>query len=245
MDKSTFTIRDFNNALHVFDLRGKRLVFKDRYADGFIVTFCGRIRFSCEQGSLIADREHSVFLPRGLSYVNECEEDAESLVFNFYAEGTSQLPQSLTPVHEFFAINCFDTIEKATRLRDGGRLLILSEMYSLADRLLAAPSNMSATQEIPTIALAYMAEHYAEPSLTVKHIADACYVSEVYLRKLFVRYRGVTPFKALQELRMERARVLAKEKRPVGEIAAAVGYSDIYQFSRAYRKFFGYPPSET
>ena len=31
----------------------------------------------------------------------------------------------------------------------------------------------------------------------------------------------------------------------VKEIAAAVGYSDIYQFSRAYKRHFGFPPSKT
>ena len=31
----------------------------------------------------------------------------------------------------------------------------------------------------------------------------------------------------------------------IHEIAHLVGYADIYQFSRAYRRYFGFPPSKT
>ena len=90
-----------------------------------------------------------------------------------------------------------------------------------------------------------MLEHYAESSVTVGEIAQKCFVSEVYLRKLYEKECHTTPFKALTDIRMKHAYMLAKEKCPIKEIARAVGYSDVYQFSRAYKRHFGYPPAET
>ena len=53
----------------------------------------------------------------------------------------------------------------------------------------------------------------------------------------------VSIFKSLTKIRMEKAKFMIEEKRPLTEIALSVGYSDIYQFSRAYKKFYGYSPS--
>jgi len=43
---------------------------------------------------------------------------------------------------------------------------------------------------------------------------------------------------------MQQARLYLHERRSVSETALAVGYSDIYQFSRCYRRYYGYPPSK-
>ena len=53
-----------------------------------------------------------------------------------------------------------------------------------------------------------------------------------------------TPFRLLMDLRMKKAYEMLLEKRPIKEIASSVGYSDIYQFSRAYKRYFGYAPTE-
>ena len=93
-------------------------------------------------------------------------------------------------------------------------------------------------------AIEFMYESYADSSLLVSDISDYLFISEIYLRKLFLKKYNTTPFKYLTKIRMEQAKYLAAEKIPVGEIALHVGYSDIYQFSRAYKRFYGYSPSD-
>ena len=55
------------------------------------------------------------------------------------------------------------------------------------------------------------------------------------------------PQKYVMAKRLDRARELFEhELHPrVKDVAAAVGYSDPYYFSRLYKKQFGYAPSET
>ena len=89
----------------------------------------------------------------------------------------------------------------------------------------------------------FMNQAYGRSGLTVEEIAQHCCISQVYLRKLFARELATTPFRYLTEIRMEHARMLAEEKRPLKEIAARVGYGDVFQFSRAYKRHFGYSPS--
>lgn len=234
-DTSKFIITEFKNIFTASDPAGRRSEFKDRYAASFIITLSGSIAFHFDGGCVIADREHPVFLPRGLDYVNECTEDAYSLVFSFDTLFEYEKPCVLSPVSESFATECYKKIERS------GAQAILAQLYLLAQALFEKKGSKGPVEK----AMQYMSENYADPTLTVKDIATVCYVSEIYLRKLFERERGTTPFRALTDIRMERAHALALEKRPIKEISASVGYSDLYQFSRAYKKYFGFSPSKT
>lgn len=243
MDSKAFIITGVGSMHRVTDARGKRVEFKHRYAACFIVTLRGRIRFTSSEGTVVADKDHPVFLPEGLSYVNECEQEAESLVLNFHTSKPYRAPESLSPIPERVAREHFSAMETAARASENGTLAILGHLYALAAHLFSPPAIPAEGESIVYAARAYMMEHYSDPSLSIGQIADACHVSEVYLRKLFVKHQSMPPFKALTNIRMERAHALTMEKRPIGEIAASVGYSDIYQFSRAYRRHFAHPPS--
>ena len=71
-----------------------------------------------------------------------------------------------------------------------------------------------------------------------------CAVSEVYLRKLFEKELQASPYGKITEMRMDKAKMLIEEKRPLKEIADSVGYSDVFQFSRAYKRYFGHAPTK-
>ena len=52
----------------------------------------------------------------------------------------------------------------------------------------------------------------------------------------------ITPFHYLTKIRMEQAVTYLQEFRRVGEVSASVGYGDVYQFSRAFKKYYGCSP---
>lgn len=78
--------------------------------------------------------------------------------------------------------------------------------------------------------------------VTVEDCAKSLNISRAYLRNLFFRETGVSPQKYLMDLKMERAKFLLKTDYPVTEIAHAVGYSDVLQFSRIFSKHHGMSP---
>ena len=242
---STFIITRFNNILRAHDQKGKRIEFQCRYSACFILTLKGSIRFTYAGGSVTADPQHPIFLPHGLNYINECLEDADSYVFNFHTLEQYQNPIELAAMPPAFATARYDTIKKyISSGTPQNTMAILSELYALAHELFAAEERLSATDMILKRAAQSMQEHYADPSLTIRSIAEQCFISEIYLRRLFAQKYNTTPFRYLTDIRMKRAFILTKEKRPIKEIALAVGYSDVYQFSRAYKKHFGVPPSK-
>lgn len=246
MDFENFIIKKFVNCFYARDPKGRRTEFKDRRFACFILTLKGRICFTAENGCVTTSENQAVFLPRGLSYTNECLEDAESIVLNFLTEEEYTEPLALRAVSQKIAKECYGNIKKASASLSRKRnVLIMKEMYAVAAELFSDDEKQSAADKILTSAVEYMMENYGDASLTVEKVAAHCFISEIYLRKLFEKKYGTTPFKMLTDIRMKKAYLLAKEKRPIKEIAASVGYSAVYQFSRAYKKYYGEPPSET
>lgn len=85
---------------------------------------------------------------------------------------------------------------------------------------------------------------YGDPSLSVVRLADLCGMTPGNLYLLFRELFGLSPSEYILKVRMENARLLLRNKNTtVSEAAALSGYSDIYSFSRAFKRVNGFPPS--
>ena len=82
--------------------------------------------------------------------------------------------------------------------------------------------------------------------LDVAEIASLCGVSECYFRRLFREYSGENPISFRQRHRVERAKqlLLSDEHDSIGEIAQELHFSDIYHFSKTFKKFCGVSPKQ-
>lgn len=90
--------------------------------------------------------------------------------------------------------------------------------------------------------VAYMNAHYTEP-VAIRELAEMAEMSEKYFIRYFHFHIGVTPKQYLVKLRMRRAvELLSSDGRSLSEIADALGYSDQYCFSKAFRKYYGEAP---
>ena len=245
MDLENFIIKRFINCFYARDPKGRKKEFENRKFACFILTLKGRICFTSGGKSIVTSKDCAVFLPQGLSYTNECLEDAESIVLNFITEEDYEEHCALNAISPKIAKECYNNIKKASAsLSPQRNMIIMKEIYEIACELFSQKQKLSASDKILTDAIEYMMVNHHDATLTIEKVAAHCFISEIYLRKLFEKKNGTTPFKALTEIRMKKAYLLAKEKRPVKEIAAEVGYSAVYQFSRAYKRYYGKSPSE-
>ena len=85
---------------------------------------------------------------------------------------------------------------------------------------------------------------YADESLSVGSVAHSIATSRRQLQRVFGERQ--TSFRSeLQRVRMSRAAELLREDSlPVAAVARAVGYRQPAQFSKAFRRHHGRPPSE-
>jgi AraC family transcriptional regulator of adaptative response / methylphosphotriester-DNA alkyltransferase methyltransferase len=93
-------------------------------------------------------------------------------------------------------------------------------------------------------ALMAIRRDFADQDLSLAKVARSIATSRRQLQRVFGE-RG-TSFRAeLQRIRMARAAVLLRHGQlPIAMVARAVGYRQAAQFSKAFRRHHGYPPSE-
>ena len=93
-------------------------------------------------------------------------------------------------------------------------------------------------------ALAAIARDYADEGLSLDSVARSIATSRRQLQRVFAEHR--TSFRQeLQRARMTRAAELLRDPAlPVAAVARAVGYRQPAQFSKAFRRHHGHPPSE-
>lgn len=89
----------------------------------------------------------------------------------------------------------------------------------------------------------YIDEHYSEP-LTLTIIAERFFISYSYLSKIFHERFDRSFQSYLISTRMDQAeRLLHNPELTIQEIALSVGYTNVFNFSRCFKKYFGISPN--
>ena len=243
MNTEDFLISEFRGVMCVHDPRGRYLEMKHRHCAVVIVTRSGRIRFTQGDKSFISDSTHPIFIPEGASYINECLEEAESLMFSFRTTRSYDKIATLYPLPIPECSRYYETIKRAEiSKKNGYKQKQLAAMYSMLEGMFSAPEKAN---QIALRAALLIRERYSDSNFTCRALASGLFVSEAYLRREFKKEYQTGIGEYLRRIRMEKARELLLECRSVGETALECGYSDVYQFSRAYKRCYGHSPKET
>ena len=93
-------------------------------------------------------------------------------------------------------------------------------------------------------ALSSISREFADENLSLATVAHSIATSRRQLQRVFAE-QGTSFRRELQRVRMAHAaHLLRQEALPVAAVARAVGYRQAAQFSKAFRRHHGHPPSE-
>lgn len=126
----------------------------------------------------------------------------------------------------------------------GVQELVVRMLRLEARRLLLDGSAAAATRHGLAAAAEYAKTRLHEP-LAVADLARVACMSESAFYRAFRNEFGQTPLGYLTELRVRRARrLLADPRRTVGEVALAVGFTNVSHFIRVFRAHVGRTPKQ-
>ena len=101
---------------------------------------------------------------------------------------------------------------------------------------LPQPKAVSASAKRMQLFLDYIKEHYAQ-DVTLEQLAQSANVSKAECLRCFHQTMDMTPYKYLMEYRLSQAaELLKKTDKPVGEIAASVGFRQVSHFGKCFRE---------
>ena len=95
-------------------------------------------------------------------------------------------------------------------------------------------------------AVSYIKAHYAS-GVTLKDVADYCFVSREHLSRTFKRETGFGFNEYLTVYRLKKAESILKTnpKSKISEVALSCGFNDSNYFSKIYKKMYNVSPMET
>jgi AraC-like DNA-binding protein len=116
-------------------------------------------------------------------------------------------------------------------------------LMKICERRIASNANVPSSFHTFEAVYRCIEERFLSVS-TVDEIANAGGISPIYLARLFKRYSSTGAYQFLMRLRMNyAAELLVHEGLMVQQVAMRLGYNDQYQFSRAFKRVYGVPPS--
>ena len=146
---------------------------------------------------------------------------------------------------EFFGL--FDEIRQVSAGDEVTPIYLNSKLYSIIDKL--SSINQAKNYETPVSQYCIKAADYIQANyqlhITIDGIAKNLGIDRRYFSRIFTKYAGVSPQKYLVDYRLEKAKdLMSTGAYSVSEVAASVGYDDIFAFSKIFKKKYGVPPSK-
>ena len=92
-------------------------------------------------------------------------------------------------------------------------------------------------------AVRYLTKEYNK-KITVEDLAKRFELSPSHFALMFKRITGSSVIDYLIRLRITKAKLLLQDDRKVSEVSEEVGFSDVYYFSKMFKKLVGSTPSK-
>lgn len=219
----------------------------DRPCWAVVVKYEGETVYTCQKKKFISDLSHIVVLPKGCSYEWRCTESGHFCALEFESDATYHQPIVCTVKNGEKILKMLKDMEYKHNIKNQiPRIEGIRDTYSI----LLALTHSSEKQYLSTDkqkkiapALKYISKHYNE-KITNEMLASISGISAVYFRKLFAGIMGISPIAYVHELRIEKAKEMLKsDYGSISDIAESLGYLNLYDFSRDFKKHTGVAPS--
>ncbi len=136
----------------------------------------------------------------------------------------------------------FEEIRTEIERQQAPEIFLCGKLYELFALLQGGPAARTDSAGYVRRAADYMKANYARP-VSIDSVAGLIGIDRRYLGRIFAAATGQTPKQYLINLRLERAAFyLAGRNYTVSDAARSVGYEDVFNFSKMFKRRFGVAP---
>lgn len=124
------------------------------------------------------------------------------------------------------------------------RSMAILELFNFIIRECYARSGGEGAPELPLVRARELIEKKYNQKLSIEELAKEAALSPGYFIRAFKKAYKTSPIDYQMELKLNAAKsYLLTSELPMKEIADRVGFSDVYYFSKTFKKHVGTPPS--
>ena len=212
------------------------------------IKYNGESRYYCNGKEYVSNNKNIIILPKGVSYEWKSITSGEFYIVEFDAdyEYHDIIPIKVSDCQKI--VDIIKTMEHK-RLTKSHMYIpecikntyeILINLFANFERKYVPSTKVKKIQP----ALDYIENNYNK-NIKNDFLAQMCGVSTVYFRKIFTEYFSMSPVTYIHTLRIRKAKEMLKSDfSSVSDISASLGYINIYDFSRDFKKYTGISPTQ-
>lgn len=224
-------------------------IVESRPSHAFIFRLSGEAEYSFDGKKVRLKKGDIAFLPKGAHY--ECRTwNSIYMSINFSANiGNPKI--AFYSLDSFYGPNY--EIESFAELwnfgGEEGKYKCLSMFYDLLSYI-SRLENMEKSEEkkyaLIKPAIEYLKANIYSPTLRIDKLHSLCGISDTYLRRIFKERFRIAPQEYVLASRLTHAKSIldSGDFDSIKEVSELVGYTDPLYFSKAFKKLYGYSPSD-
>lgn len=212
----------------------------------FVIKYEGETRYKSNGKEYISNINNIVILPKGCSYDWFCVESGHFSIIEFECD------KSYSEIFSFNIKNgeiYLETVKKMEIERELNKttstLDEFKNLYGLLSSILktAEKKYVSSDREKKILlTIEYIAQNYNK-HICNDELAGVAGLSVVNFRKLFKDIMGISPIRYVRLFKIKKAREMLKsDYSSITDIGLSLGYNNIYEFSRDFKKCVGKAP---
>lgn len=246
----TLAVTQLHGVVQIQVREGSRKYRSNRESSAFAVKKSGKTIYQQNGVKTVSDASHVVFLPKGATYSLDVVKEGECILFEVeFADSVPYAEITAIPVIQPETI--FLLAEKASYYwiykKPGFRLKGLACLYDILSYGNIAEDAYIDRKKITMLAPAihYLEDNLQDPEINTEKLSMIAGLSIPYFRKIFHEIYKMPVAKYIESIRIGKAKdLLGSDYSSVGDVAEAVGYREIYHFSKVFKKVTGITPSE-
>lgn len=118
-------------------------------------------------------------------------------------------------------------------------LILLSELLQHDGMCLPRP--LPACRKSVALAYDFLKRHFAE-KISLDQLCRCANLSRSTLLRAFTSEKGVTPYRCLESIRIDAAKMLLEQGKAPADVALSTGFSDQSHFTNCFTRLIGLPP---
>ena len=232
----------------MYTKKNTKIKRSDRSRWAIVIKYEGETTYFSNGKAFTSDINNIFILPKGCSYEGCCTHSGHFSIIEFESVSMCSDILGFNVKNGEKILKLFKEVEyKRTLRKPMYEPESIRDTYSILLLLTQTTSKKYLpTEKIEKIrpALDYIAKNY-NTNIKNEDLARLTGLSTVYFRKLFTEILGTSPISYINELRIKKAKEMLKsDYTSITDIAQSLGYLNIYDFSRVFKKYTGTPPSK-
>ncbi len=245
---SNLIIKKIYSVTTMYTEENMKVLRKNRPCWAVVIKYEGETIYYQGETQHISNINNLIILPKGCDYEWKCTKAGHYCIIEFDCDDVDKKIYTFSVKNGEKLLKQFKALEQK-RLTSSYlyKMESIKETYSIILKLLSQSVERYIPKQkeqklLPVIE--YISNNYQQ-EIKNDDLARLTGLSTVYFRKLFTEVYGISPISYVKNIRIKKAKeMLCSDYGSITDIAFSLGYLNIYDFSRDFKRHTGVSPTQ-